>query len=239
MDEGAEALLARRPEGIELITAVGPGRRPGPGRRHLVRHLHQGRDAAAAAQAVHGRARRPGRARRDRGRSRPRASRGRGTRPRCAAEAGDVSVTEYIGSRLGAEIVDRLVDPLLGGVYAGRSEDLSFTATLAPLAAAAREHATLTGAAASLLPPARPVQPSPAAARAPPRPGTRAGRRHAGPGLRLADQRARRAARGGRQGVGRGRPHQRDGPRAQRAPRPAGGSPSAPRPTPSTWTPTR
>jgi oxygen-dependent protoporphyrinogen oxidase len=70
------------------------------------------------------------------------------------AEAGDVSVTEYIGSRLGVEIVDRLVDPLLGGVYAGRSEDLSFNATLAPLAAAARTHAALTGAAASLLPPA-------------------------------------------------------------------------------------
>ena len=71
-----------------------------------------------------------------------------------AAEAGDTSVTEYIGSRLGVEIVDRLVDPLLGGVYAGRSEDLSFQATLAPLAAAARKRPTLTGAAASLLPPA-------------------------------------------------------------------------------------
>ena len=52
------------------------------------------------------------------------------------------------------EVVDRLVDPLLGGVYAGRSEDLSFQATLAPLAAATRTHATLTEAAASLLPPA-------------------------------------------------------------------------------------
>jgi oxygen-dependent protoporphyrinogen oxidase len=69
------------------------------------------------------------------------------------AQAGDVSVTEYIGSRLGTEIVDRLVDPLLGGVYAGRSEDLSFAATLAPLAAAARGHASLTEAVTSLLPP--------------------------------------------------------------------------------------
>ena len=70
------------------------------------------------------------------------------------AEARDVSVTEYIGARLGAEVVDRLVDPLLGGVYAGRSEDLSFAATLAPLAAEARKHDTLAGAVASLLPPA-------------------------------------------------------------------------------------
>jgi oxygen-dependent protoporphyrinogen oxidase len=76
------------------------------------------------------------------------------------AEARDVSVTEYIGSRLGAEIVDRLVDPLLGGVYAGRSEDLSFTATLAPLAAAARKHDRLTGAVASLLPPAPAAAPT-------------------------------------------------------------------------------
>jgi protoporphyrinogen/coproporphyrinogen III oxidase len=65
----------------------------------------------------------------------------------------DVSVTEYVGRRVGAEVVDRLVDPLLGGVYAGRSEDLSFRATLAPLAAAAEKNDTLTGAAASLVPP--------------------------------------------------------------------------------------
>jgi oxygen-dependent protoporphyrinogen oxidase len=76
-------------------------------------------------------------------------------------EAADASVTEYIGGRLGVEVVDRLVDPLLGGVYAGRSEDLSFQATLAPLAAAAPKHATLTEAAASLLPPApAPTSPS-------------------------------------------------------------------------------
>jgi oxygen-dependent protoporphyrinogen oxidase len=83
--------------------------------------------------------------------------------PSGPAETRDVSVTEYIGSRLGTEIVDRLVDPLLGGVYAGRSEDLSFQATLAPLAAAARGHATLTEAAASLLPPRPPAPPAGAA----------------------------------------------------------------------------
>ena len=69
-------------------------------------------------------------------------------------EGADTSVTAYIGARLGVEVVDRLVDPLLGGVYAGRSEDLSFQATLAPLAAASRTHPTLTEAAAALLPPA-------------------------------------------------------------------------------------
>jgi oxygen-dependent protoporphyrinogen oxidase len=49
--------------------------------------------------------------------------------------------------------VDRLVDPLLGGVYAGRSEELSFEATLPGLAAAARQHRSLAEAAGTLLPP--------------------------------------------------------------------------------------
>jgi protoporphyrinogen/coproporphyrinogen III oxidase len=48
--------------------------------------------------------------------------------------------------------VDRLVDPLLGGVYAGRSDELSFEATLGGLAQAARQHRSLADAAASLLP---------------------------------------------------------------------------------------
>jgi len=66
---------------------------------------------------------------------------------------GDASVAGYIGARLGAEVVDRLVDPLLGGVYAGRSAELSFDATLPALAAASRRHASLAEAARSLLPP--------------------------------------------------------------------------------------
>jgi protoporphyrinogen/coproporphyrinogen III oxidase len=153
MDEGAEALLARRPEGIDLITAAGLGDdlvpagvtssaiytrgalRPLPRRQFMGVPADLDEVAATGVISAGG------------------VARARDESPR-PAEAGDVSVTEYIGSRLGAEIVDRLVDPLLGGVYAGRSEDLSFRATLAPLAAAARGHATLTGAAASLLPPA-------------------------------------------------------------------------------------
>ena len=67
---------------------------------------------------------------------------------------GDVSVQGYVAARFGQEVVDRLVDPLLGGVYAGRSEELSFEATLPGLAQASRTHASLAGAAASLLPPA-------------------------------------------------------------------------------------
>jgi oxygen-dependent protoporphyrinogen oxidase len=153
MDEGAEALLARRPEGIELVTAVGLGGDLVPAgvtssaiytrgaMRSLPRRQFMGVPADLDELAATGVVSPEGVAR----------ARDESSRP---GEAGDASVTEYIGSRLGVEVVDRLVDPLLGGVYAGRSEDLSFQATLAPLAAATPGHATLTGAAASLLPPA-------------------------------------------------------------------------------------
>jgi oxygen-dependent protoporphyrinogen oxidase len=152
MDEGAEALLARRPEGIELITAVGLGGDLVPAgvtssaiytrgaMRSLPRRQFMGVPADPDELAATGVVSAEGVAR----------AREEAARP---AETRDMSVTEYVGSRLGVEVVDRLVDPLLGGVYAGRSEDLSFQATLAPLAAAVRKHATLTEAAASLLPP--------------------------------------------------------------------------------------
>jgi oxygen-dependent protoporphyrinogen oxidase len=76
------------------------------------------------------------------------------------ARDGDVPVARYVGARLGEEVVDRLVDPLLGGVYAGRSAELSFDATLPALAAASRRHRSLADAARSLLPdPARSLLP--------------------------------------------------------------------------------
>ncbi|WP_326590584.1 protoporphyrinogen oxidase [Streptomyces sp. NBC_01294] len=65
---------------------------------------------------------------------------------------GDVSVASYVGGRLGQEVVDRLVDPFLAGVFSGRAEDLSFEATLTPLAMAARSHVSLADAAGSLTP---------------------------------------------------------------------------------------
>ena len=159
MDEGAEALLARRPEGTGLIEAAGLAADLVPAgvtssaiyTRGVLRSLPRRQfmgvpadlDELAASEVVSGE-----------GIARARAE---STPP---FEGADTSVTAYIGARLGVEVVDRLVDPLLGGVYAGRSEDLSFQATLAPLAAASRTHPTLTEAAAALLPPA-PTPPTP------------------------------------------------------------------------------
>ncbi|MGN6090517.1 MAG: protoporphyrinogen oxidase, partial [Actinomycetales bacterium] len=42
----------------------------------------------------------------------------------------DVSVASYVGGRMGSGVVDRLVEPLLGGVYAGHADRLSLQATL-------------------------------------------------------------------------------------------------------------
>ena len=48
-----------------------------------------------------------------------------------APEVGsDISVGDYVAGRLGDAVVDRLVEPLLGGVYAGRSRELSLRATM-------------------------------------------------------------------------------------------------------------
>ena len=160
MDEGAEALLARRPEGIALIEATGLAADLVPAgvtssaiytrgaMRSLPRRQFMGVPADIDELAASGVISAAGVGR----------ARAESARP---FEAADASVTEYIGARLGVEVVDRLVDPLLGGVYAGRSEDLSFQATLAPLAAAIPKHATLTESVASLLPPApTPASPS-------------------------------------------------------------------------------
>ncbi len=46
---------------------------------------------------------------------------------------GDVSVGELVAARLGDEVVDRLVEPLLGGVYAGHARLLSARATVPQL----------------------------------------------------------------------------------------------------------
>src|SRR5262249_37931004 len=73
----------------------------------------------------------------------------------------DVAVGEYVGARFGSELVGRLVEPLLGGVYAGRADQLSFEATVPGLAQESRRHRSLAEAAASLLGGAEPARGAP------------------------------------------------------------------------------
>jgi oxygen-dependent protoporphyrinogen oxidase len=65
----------------------------------------------------------------------------------------DVSVADLLGSRLGLEVVDRLAEPMLGGVYAGHASNLSAAATAPQVVAMLREHGSLLGAVAALPPP--------------------------------------------------------------------------------------
>nr|WP_042180895.1 protoporphyrinogen oxidase [Kibdelosporangium sp. MJ126-NF4]CEL14661.1 Protoporphyrinogen IX oxidase, aerobic, HemY [Kibdelosporangium sp. MJ126-NF4]CTQ96710.1 Protoporphyrinogen IX oxidase, aerobic, HemY (EC 1.3.3.4) [Kibdelosporangium sp. MJ126-NF4] len=66
--------------------------------------------------------------------------------------APDLSVGQVIAERFGRELVDRLVEPLLGGVYAGRADMLGLRATMAPLVGT---HQTLTEAVGKVLGPPR------------------------------------------------------------------------------------
>ena len=160
VDAGAEALLARRPEGTDLIGALGlsaglvlPGTtsagiwtrgqvRPLPRRQFMGVPADFGELAGTGILSA------AGLARAEQDLSEP-----------AAEPADDTSVTSRVGGRFGAELVDRLVEPLLGGVYAGRCEDLSFRATLPALAQASRDGGSLAAAAARLLPPAAADQP--------------------------------------------------------------------------------
>ncbi|HEX3393360.1 MAG TPA: protoporphyrinogen oxidase [Acidimicrobiales bacterium] len=55
----------------------------------------------------------------------------------------DPSVAEVIGSRLGRQVLDRLVEPLVGGINAGRADTLSLRSAAPQLAAAAASHRSL------------------------------------------------------------------------------------------------
>ncbi|NUT31437.1 MAG: protoporphyrinogen oxidase, partial [Hamadaea sp.] len=61
----------------------------------------------------------------------------------------DVAVGALVRERLGDEVVDHLVDPLLGGVYAGRADLLSLRTTMPGLAQALTTHHTLRDAVAA------------------------------------------------------------------------------------------
>jgi oxygen-dependent protoporphyrinogen oxidase len=64
--------------------------------------------------------------------------------------AADTSVGGLVRTRLGNEVADRLVEPLLGGVYAGRADLLSVHATMPALYEALRHGGSLVAAAAEV-----------------------------------------------------------------------------------------
>lgn len=67
-------------------------------------------------------------------------------------DAGDTSVAELVGARLGSAVTERLVEPLLGGVYAGHASLLSARATLPQLLTVAQQGGSLLEAVEAMLP---------------------------------------------------------------------------------------
>ncbi|MEU3922410.1 protoporphyrinogen oxidase [Streptomyces sp. NPDC029004] len=142
VDLGAESMLARRPEAVELARAVGLADRLQPPAtatasvwtRDALRPMPKGHvmgvpgDPAALAGLL----------------SPEGVARVAQERDLPPAELGDdVAVGAYVAERLGREVVDRLVEPLLGGVYAGDAYRISMRAAVPQLFEAAKTHASL------------------------------------------------------------------------------------------------
>lgn len=149
VDLGAEALFALRPEAVDLARAVGLGEclepvvttsttlwsrgahRPVP-RGHImgVPGDWAGLEGLISPEGI-------ARMKQDR------------TLPRTAVGE-DVAIGAYVAERYGREVVDRLLEPLLDGVYAGDAYRISLRATLPALYEETRRHGSLLDAVASL-----------------------------------------------------------------------------------------
>jgi protoporphyrinogen/coproporphyrinogen III oxidase len=134
VDTGAEAFLARRPEAAARIAELGLGDQlvhPGPATSAL---RVGGRTVPLPPRTVMGV---PGDPEVAAGALSPAGLAAlREDRPGPWEPDGDVAVGALVRARLGDEVADRLVDPLLGGVYAGRADALGLRATVPALATA-------------------------------------------------------------------------------------------------------
>jgi protoporphyrinogen/coproporphyrinogen III oxidase len=147
-DTGPEAVLARVPEAVQLVERLGLGDRlVGPTTLSASVVLPDGRHRLPAGTVLGVPASADGLAGAltSAGVQRVRAE--AGLPP--VVLAGDVAVGALLRERLGDEVVDRLVEPLLGGVYAGRADELSLQATMPALAAHLPRAGSVLGAAAA------------------------------------------------------------------------------------------
>ncbi|WP_369173139.1 protoporphyrinogen oxidase [Streptomyces sp. R28] len=145
VDFGAESMLARRPEAVALAREVGLDEHLQPPAtatasiwtRGALRPMPKGHvmGVPGTASALFGVLSDEGLARIERDADLPRTEVG-----------DDVAVGEYVAARLGREVVDRLVEPLLGGVYAGDAYRISMRSAVPQLYQAARTHDSLTEA---------------------------------------------------------------------------------------------
>ncbi|MDT0203777.1 protoporphyrinogen oxidase [Nocardioides sp. AE5] len=146
VDVGAEAMLNRRPEATGLARAVGldlvhpatvasriwtrDALRPLP---RSVMGIPADLDQLAATGVLD-----------DAGMARVRAEQV------LPLEARDVPVADFVGARLGHQVVDRIVEPMLGGVYAGHAAELSARATIPQVLALLEKSPSLLAAASAV-----------------------------------------------------------------------------------------
>jgi oxygen-dependent protoporphyrinogen oxidase len=77
-------------------------------------------------------------------------------RPDLRGPMGDRSVGPLVARKLGQQVVDTLVDPLIGGIHAGTVDDMSAAAVFPPLLAAAQRRGSLMRALRAEVPPPEP-----------------------------------------------------------------------------------
>ncbi|MFD3613911.1 protoporphyrinogen oxidase [Streptomyces sp. NPDC058676] len=145
VDLGAESMLARRPEAVALAREIGLTDRLQPPAtataslwtRGALRPMPKGHvmGVPGTAAILTGVLSDEGLARIECDADLPRTEVG-----------DDVAVGEYVAARLGREVVDRLVEPLLGGVYAGDAYRISMRSAVPQLFQAAQTHDSLTEA---------------------------------------------------------------------------------------------
>ncbi|MFI9154081.1 protoporphyrinogen oxidase [Streptomyces sp. NPDC053367] len=145
VDLGAESLLARRPEAVALARETGlAGSLQPPATatasiwtRGALRPMPKGHvmGVPGTASALAGVLSDEGLKRIEADAELPRTETG-----------DDVAVGEFVAARLGREVVDRLVEPLLGGVYAGDAYRISMRSAVPQLFQAAQRHTSLTEA---------------------------------------------------------------------------------------------
>lgn len=146
LDVGAESLLARVPSGVELCREIGLGEElvaPASDQpfvwtdrlRPLPPRLMAGVPGGAGSLVRSGILSPAGLARAGMDLLRP-----------SSAPAHDVSIGELVRGRLGSQALERLIDPLLGGIHAGNCDELSVRATAPQLPAALdRGHGLVRG----------------------------------------------------------------------------------------------
>ncbi|MFE2828844.1 protoporphyrinogen oxidase [Streptomyces sp. NPDC059271] len=145
VDLGAESMLARRPEALALARETGLGDLLQPPatasaslwNRGVLRPMPKGHvmGVPGTASALADVLSQEGLRRVERDADLPRTEVG-----------DDIAVGAYVAARMGREVVDRLVEPLLGGVYAGDAYRISLRLAVPQLYAAARTHTSLTEA---------------------------------------------------------------------------------------------